>query len=125
MKLKHIALNILDKTDLTKFYQNILGFHLVHQFELNASYGQQIFAIEKQTEVFIYSNDQIDFELFVLPEQTQLGFAHICVDLEDCDLVAEKCKKAGYPVVRIERENNTDLLFIMDKAGNKFELKNR
>lgn len=30
MKLKHIALNILDKTDLTKFYQNILGFHLVH-----------------------------------------------------------------------------------------------
>lgn len=32
MRLKHIALNIKNKEELTNFYQNTLGFHFVYQF---------------------------------------------------------------------------------------------
>jgi catechol 2,3-dioxygenase-like lactoylglutathione lyase family enzyme len=124
MKLKHIALNIKNKDELTDFYQNILGFYFAHQFELNTDFASKIFGIEKQIEVFVYSNGNIDLELFVYPDKTTQGFTHICVEMENCEIVAEKCKKAGYPIVRIERENKAALLFVMDKANNKFELKN-
>ncbi len=124
MKLKHIALNIKNKDELTDFYQNILGFHLAHQFDLNADFASKIFGIEKQIEVFLYTNGKINFELFVYPEKTTQGFTHVCVEMEDCEIVAERAHKAGYSMVRIEREDKPALLFVMDKADNKFELKN-
>ena len=125
MNLKHIALNIQSKDELIDFYQNVLGFHLEHQYELSQTFASRIFGIEKQTEVFIYSNGKIDIELFVYPEKTKQGFAHICIETEDRETVAAKCEKTGYPIIRIERSDKPDLLFVMDKAYNKFELKNR
>ncbi len=124
MKLKHIALNIQKKEELVDFYENILGFHLVHQYELNATFAQKIFGIDTQTDVFIYSNFTIDIELFILPEKTKKGFAHICVETEDRDILVERCKKGGYQIIKIEREEKEDLIFIIDNAENKFELKN-
>ena len=124
MKLKHIALNIEAKEELTHFYQNVLNFHLVHQYELSATLASQIFGIKKEIEVFIYSNDRIDLELFVYSDKTKQGFAHICVETEDRDIVADRCKNAGYCVIKIERHDKPNLLFVIDKTGNKFELKN-
>lgn len=124
MRLKHIALNIKNKEELTSFYQNILDFHFVYQFDLNAAYALKIFGFEKEIEVFVYSNGSIDLELFVFPEKTDQGFTHICLEMEDCESVAAACIKAGYSTIKIEREEKDALLFVMDKAGNKFELKN-
>ena len=124
MRLKHIALNIESIDELTDFYQNILGFHYAHQFELKADFASEIFGIKKQIEVFVYTNGNIDFELFVCPEKTNQGFTHVCVEMEDCEIIAERCKKAGYPIIRIPREDKPALLFVMDKTNNKFELKN-
>lgn len=124
MKLKHIALNIQKKEELVDFYQNVLGFHLVHKYNLDSTFALKIFGIEKQTEVFIYSNNEIDLELFAFPGETKQGFAHICIEMENREIVAEKCKKAGYPIIRITRDDKPDLLFIIDRAENKFELKN-
>lgn len=124
MKLKHIALNIERTEELTDFYENVLGFHLVHQYELNTAFAEKIFGIEIKTDVFVYSNFTLDLELFVLPEKTNHGFAHICVEMEDRDIVAERARKARYPIIKIEREEKEDLLFVMDRAGNKFEMKN-
>ncbi|HHW81660.1 MAG TPA: VOC family protein [Bacteroidales bacterium] len=124
MRLKHIALNIKKKEELTNFYQNILGFHFVYQFDLNAAYASKIFGIEKEIEVYVYSNGNITLELFVFGEETDQGFTHICFEMEDCERIAAASKKAGYSTIRIEREGKDALLFVMDKAGNKFELKN-
>ena len=124
MKLKHIALNIQKEAELVDFYEKVLGFHLINRYELNADYAQKIFGINAKTEVYVYSNFTIYLELFVLPEQTNNGFAHICTEMEDRNIVVEKCRKAGYPIIKIEREEKEDLIFIMDSAENKFELKN-
>jgi catechol 2,3-dioxygenase-like lactoylglutathione lyase family enzyme len=123
IKLNHIGLNIQSKTELVNFYQNILGFHLEHQFELNSAFASNIFGIEKQPEVFYYKNESLYFELFVYPENTTQGFAHICLEVIDRELIAEKCKNKGYQVTRIRRNDKLDILFIRDKAGNIFELK--
>lgn len=124
MKLKHIALNIKEEEELVDFYEKVLGFHFIRKYELGNEFAQKIFEVDKKIEVFIYSNFTISLELFVFPKKTNQGFAHICTEMEDRDIVVERCMKAGYTTIRIEREDKEDLLFIMDKAKNKFELKN-
>lgn len=124
MKLKHIALNIQHEEELVDFYEKVLGFHFIRKYKLDNKFAQKIFGVDTEINVFIYSNFTLYLELFVFPEKTNQGFAHICAEMEDRDVVVERCKKAGYPIIKIEREEKEDLLFIMDKADNKFELKN-
>ena len=124
MKLNHIALTIQNKEDLIDFYQNILEFSFEYQYEIDPTLASTIFDIEEQTEIFRYSKDNLDLELFVSTEKTIPAFAHIGVDVADREMILEKCKKAGYEITRVERKDKYDLLFVSDKAGNKFELKN-
>ena len=124
MKLNHIGLNIQRKEDAVDFYQNILGFHFEHQFELKSSLSEKIFNVEKQTEVLFYKKENLQLELFVNSENTKQGFAHICIEIKEREKIAEKCESDGYPITRIPRSDKPDLLFISDKSGNIFELKN-
>ena len=124
MRLNHIGLNIRRKEELVDFYQNLLGFHLKHQFDLKSSFAANIFGIEKRQEVFLYKKQDLLIELFIYPENTKQGFAHICIEVKDREKIAGKCEDAGYPVTRIQRSGKPGLLFIKDKAGNIFELKN-
>lgn len=123
MKLNHIGLNIQRKEELVDFYQNILGLYLEHQFDLKPVLATKIFGIGKQSEVFLCKNENIVLELFVYPENTTLGFAHICIDVVDREIITKKCEKAGYPIIRIKRDDKPEILFVKDKAGNIFELK--
>lgn len=123
MKLSHIALNIRGKEELSDFYQNILGFQPEYQFDLNQDYATKIFNLKIQPDVFLYKKEEIYFELFVYEGTTIPGFAHLCIEVADREIIAKKCEQAGYPVIRINRSNKADLLFIKDKAGNIFELK--
>lgn len=124
MKLLHVGLNIQDKDELLGFYENILGFYPEYQFELSPVLATKVFGIEKQAEVFLYNTESIQFELFVYPEKIKLGFAHICIEVNDREIIVQKCEQAGYPITRIQRDDKPDILFISDKAGNIFELKN-
>lgn len=123
MKLNHIGLNIQGKKELVEFYQNILGFHPEYQFDLKLDRATKIFGIKKQTEVFLYKNENLVLELFVCSENTTKGFAHIGIEVANREIIAEKCEHAGYLIRRIHRTDKPDILFIGDKAGNIFELK--
>ncbi len=123
MKLHHIALNIQTKKELVDFYQNILGVYPQHQFNLYLDLATKIFNIEQQPEVFQYKNEHLFLELFFYEETTIQGFAHICLEVADRENIAKKAEIAGYPVARVARKEMPDILFIKDKTGNIFELK--
>jgi len=124
MKIDHVGLNIQSEEEIVDFYQNILGFHFEYQFDLKLVLATKIFGIEKQPKVFLYNNENMQLELFVYPEKTKQGFAHICIEVIDREIIAKKCENAGYPpITRIQRNDKPDILFIRDKAGNIFELK--
>ena len=125
MKLSHIALNIESKEELVDFYQNILEFNLEYQFELNSDFATKFFGITKQADVFLYKNEDLQLELFINTANKNIGFSHICIEVLDREIIAEKSAKAGYPVLRIERTDRPDVLFVKDKSGNIFELKNK
>ena len=123
MKLNHIALSIQNKEELRDFYEDILRFRFEYQYNVDASLSLTLFGIKKPAEVFRYSKNNLHLELFVANAKITPAFAHIGIDVSDREVIVEKCKKAGYPLTRVERKEKYDLLFISDKAGNKFELK--
>jgi len=123
MKLNHIALNIANEEDIVDFYQNILGLKLGHHFILSSELCSDIFEVNKQLPAFFYKKDNVSFELFVYPENFNLGVAHICLETTDCKSIIAKCNNSGYKVKKIHRDNRPDLIFIEDKTGNSFEIK--
>lgn len=123
MKLNHIALNINNEEDRVNFYQNILGLQLEHQFQLSSALSMDIFDVSKQLPAYLYKKGNVLFELFVNPGNFNFGVAHVCLEMTDREGVITKCNNSGYKVKTIKRDKKPDLLFIEDKAGNRFEIK--
>jgi catechol 2,3-dioxygenase-like lactoylglutathione lyase family enzyme len=122
MKLEHVALSITDPEDINHFYQDILGMVKVKGFVLNKSLANDIFGIEKDTEVFLLKNNLVFFEIFIIDSLYIDTFNHICLSFDDRKAIYEKAKKKGYTCIHKQKENS-ELLFIKDKSGNVFELK--
>jgi catechol 2,3-dioxygenase-like lactoylglutathione lyase family enzyme len=125
MELKHIGLNFQRKEELVDFYQNILGFQFEYQFDMSAELCDDIFGVNKQLKVFLYKREDMLLELFVHSVNLINGFSHICFAVEDREIIATKCEQSRYQVIRIKRIDNPDILFVKDKVGNIFELKNK
>ncbi len=123
MKLNHIALNISNVEDTIDFYQNILGFNLEYQFELPIELSINIFGVNNSLPVFLYKKEQIFFELFVFLDKTNKGVSHICLETHNSEQLISQCQNKGYKVFNIERDNKPNLLFVWDKSGNCFEIK--
>ena len=91
MKLNHIALSIQNKEDLTDFYQNILGFHLEYQYEIDESLSSTIFDIEEPAEVFRYSKNNLHLELFVATENN-ICFCTYRIDVKDRETTVKNAR---------------------------------
>jgi len=122
MKLEHIAITISESADIKDFYLDILGMKEVKNFVLNKILANKIFNIDKETSVFLLQKDDISLEIFVLPGQNKHSFEHICFTVNDRERLVEDCLKQNYECIRIERDL-FDLVFIKDKNGNVFEVK--
>ena len=124
MQLNHIGINIADAGEIHYFYQDILGFVPERSFPIPREISQMFFGIDGETTAFIIVNGTLRLELFVCNRPVKLGYAHLCIELENREETVLKCAASGYPVIRMKREKG-DLLFVKDKAGNVFELKNK
>lgn len=124
MQLNHIGINIADAAEVQHFYQNVLEFLPERSFPIPRKISQMFFGIDVEAEAFIVKNKTLKLELFVYDEPLKSGYAHLCVEVDNREETVRKCAEKGYPVIRMKREKG-DLLFIKDKAGNVFELKNK
>ena len=122
MKLEHIALTIFDIKEVKNFYINILGMTELKTFVLNKIVTQKIFNINKDASVFFLQKDDLFFEIFVSNEKLKKGFNHICISVKDRENLIEKSEAQNYQSIRIKRDFS-DLIFIKDKSGNIFEIK--
>ena len=122
MKIEHIALSVNNTEEIKNFYSNILGMKKVKSFVLNKKLANSIFKIEKEATVFLLQKDKLFFEIFITDRQNNQSYNHICIAIQNREMLVEKAIKQGYMCVRIEREM-FDLIFIKDKSGNIFEIK--
>jgi len=122
MNLEHIALNIADLKEIESFYCEILGMSEIRHFVLDKNLAREIFGIEKETTVFQLEKNEIVLEIFLIPERFEYGFSHLCISISDREEIANKADQNGYSCMRLKRRNS-DMIFIKDKSGNIFELK--
>jgi len=122
MNFEHIALNIVDLKEIESFYCKILGMSEIRHFVLDKNLAGEIFGIEKDTTVFQLQKNEILLEVFLIPERFENGFSHLCISISDREEIANKADQNGYSCIRLKRDNS-DMIFIKDKSGNIFELK--
>ncbi|RLD75659.1 MAG: hypothetical protein DRJ07_17690 [Bacteroidetes bacterium] len=122
MKLEHIALSVSDHKEIEKFYTNVLGIEQIKNFILRKELAANIFGINEEITVFLLQKDKVVFEIFITTEYRKQTFDHICISVKNREKFISKALLGGYKVTRIEREL-FDLIFVKDKDGNIFEIK--
>jgi len=122
MKLAHIALSVSDYKEIEKFYINVLGMKQIKNFVLRKSLATNIFDINEEITVFLLQKDKVVFEIFITTGNRKQAFDHVCISIKNRESFINKVLLNGYQVIRIEREL-FDLIFIKDKDGNIFEIK--
>ncbi len=122
MKLEHIGLVVNNCSEIKEFYQNILGMNEVRNFCLNNKLSWEIFDINYSSRVYLLEKDNLFLEIFIAPELINQCFRHICISVENRDLIINKAKHYNYKIICKKREKS-DLVFLKDKAWNIFEIK--
>ena len=122
MELNHIALTVTDHQEVIDFYQDILGFQTMRVFELEEQLSDKIFGIKTDVAVAVLTRDELTLEIFISKTPLKHGFGHICLNVKKRDEIIRKAKALKYKIVSIDR-GTYDLIFISDKNGNLFELK--
>ena len=122
MNLEHVALTITDPKEIKNYYHEILGMVEIRNFKLEKDLAREIFGIEKETTIFHLQKDELLLEIFLIPERFENGFSHLCISISDREEIANKAHQNGYACIRLKR-GNPDMIFIKDKSGNIFELK--
>jgi len=122
MKLEHIAISISKPEEVKNFYQDILGMTEVKTFTIKESLANDIFGLDEETSVFLLQKDNLLLEVFIRQETNRQSFNHICLTVNDRETLFREAKQKDYECIRIERDSY-DLIFIKDKSGNIFEVK--
>ena len=66
--------------------------------------------------------DDLFLELFVNSKSHNSGFDHICIEVENREDIVSKAKDYSYKCI-IRKREHFDQIFISDKSGNIFEIK--
>ena len=122
--IKHVGLTITDPAEIKNFYQEVLDLNLKKEFTLPKELNQQIFGFYEDVPVSILSNGKADIEIFVTHLPARNNYSHLCIEVADRDALINKAKMKKYPCIIIEREHEP-LVFIQDKFGNNFEIKDK
>ena len=122
--LNHIALQCSDSEKAKIFFTEILGLPLEKKFVVSKELSEIIFGIVKDVEVEVYSNNRVRFEVFIIQNEENHGFEHVCVEIDNKKEFIERCKKYDLKTI-IAEKNGKNLLFVKDFSGNLFEIKEK
>lgn len=122
MKFEHVALMISDPKEVENFFEGILGLKKEREFHMNRDLAGKIFGIHQETPVFQLRHEDLMMELFLMPVSARHDFRHICLSFDNREEIIERVNQNGYECIRMKR-TYSDLVFIKDKSGNMFEIK--
>ncbi|MEA2016612.1 MAG: VOC family protein [Actinomycetota bacterium] len=118
----HVALIINDLSEIKDFYADILGLETIRKFTLPDKISGRVFGIEKETEITLVGRKDLAIELFESEEGGSRDYQHVCIAVGNREQVIQKARENNYPTIIIKRDTS-DLVFIKDKSGNLFEVK--
>jgi len=123
MNLEHIAISVNHKDEIKDFYIDILGMEHVRSFALNQELVNDIFGFQTDIPVFLIKKGDLTLEIFVAKQDQNKRINHICFSVQNREELINKVQQKSYELIRIKRTTR-DLIFVKDKSGNIFEIKN-
>lgn len=120
--LNHIGITINNEQEIADFYRDILDFEIVKKFRIDSNLSYQIFEIDSSTDVILMKRDDVYFEVFIIRNKTVKNYNHICLAFHNRYQIIKKAKEKAYRV-KIFPRDTFDLVFIYDRCGNIFEVK--
>lgn len=126
MRLHHVAVVCSSQENADRFYGSILGLHKIKASLLSEDFAEAIFHIAQKCTVVAYGNENMVVEVFVpeSPPENRAPFVHLCLEVENREEFARKCRDMALSVNRIKKEDSL-LVFVADYDGNLFEVKER
>ena len=126
MRLHHVAVVCSSQENADRFYGKILGLHKIKASLLSEDFAEAIFHIAQKCTVVAYGNENMVVEVFVpeSPPENRAPFVHLCLEVENREEFARKCRDMALSVNRIKKEDSL-LVFVADYDGNLFEVKER
>jgi len=120
--IQHIALQYANKEQADIFFKEILGLDLVKNFKLYKELSKPIFGKPGDVDVFVYSNEESVFEIFITNSKTEYIFNHVCIKVSDKEQFVKKCEKNNLKPFFVKK-GDKKLLFVRDYADNLYEIK--
>jgi catechol-2,3-dioxygenase len=120
--IKHIGLTVCEK-DVKYFYEEILDFKAKNNFILTQENAIAIFNIPTATKVIAGECPEMELELFIIENQSNLKidtFNHVCFFTDRLNDIASKAKQNGYKIFILQ---HSETLFLTDSNQNIFEIK--
>ena len=126
MKLHHVAVVCRSQENADRFYRKILGLPEIKASLLSEDLAEAIFHVAQRCDVITYGNENMVVEVFVPASsaENRAPFVHLCVEVENREQFARKCRDMALTVNRIQK-GDALLVFVADYDGNLFEIKER
>jgi catechol 2,3-dioxygenase-like lactoylglutathione lyase family enzyme len=122
IKIHHIALSCPDEEKAEIFFGKVLSLKKEKEFTLFADLAEQIFGINREIKVEVYSNNQVSFEIFITSEKLKITYEHICLTVPSKKELISRCKAHGVETTKVKR-NEKEILFLKDFSGYLYEIK--
>jgi extradiol dioxygenase family protein len=122
--IQHVALQYNDEDKADIFFSKILGLKIVKSSLLDKQLSKQIFGINDEAKMKVYSNDKSTFEIFITKTKNVPRYDHVCIEIDNNEDFVNRCKKYNIEPIYVKKGEKT-LLFIRDYAKNLYELKEK
>ena len=124
MKLHHVGVVCRSQENADRFYRKILGLAKIKASLLSKDLAEAIFHVAQRCTVINYGNENMLVEVFVpeTPAENGAPFVHLCLQLENREEFARRCRDMALTVSRIKKGDSL-LVFVTDYDGNLFEVK--
>jgi lactoylglutathione lyase len=116
-RLSHASLSARDLVRTERFYVDVLGCEVAHEFRNDAGerYG-----------MFLSAGDGTFLEFFLKPDAPREEglFRHLCFEVDDIEAFARHLAERGFTDINVTRGRTDRILqcFIFDPDGTKIEI---
>ncbi|MEJ2587605.1 MAG: hypothetical protein P8165_08485 [Deltaproteobacteria bacterium] len=124
MKCHHAAVVAASEANADRFYQGVLRLKKLKISFLTRDLAKSLFDMDLECPFILYGNAHMAIEVFIT-EQFQanlIPLQHICLKVEDKETFLETCEAQGVTVTRVPK-GDSEVTFIQDYDGNRFEIK--
>ena len=122
--LNHVAIQYSDLKLADVFFTEILNIPKEKSYTLSKDLSEKIFNIPSETEIVVYKNDKICFEVFLSKYKKETDYTHICIEVKDRKEFMKLCQKRGLNS-QIIKKGDKKLMFIKDFSNNLYEIKDK